>query len=63
MNAEGSFTTVTGPLLIKNAPDKVIAQDVASFTVSADATNTLFVALTPGSLRAQSNFASSTVIQ
>jgi hypothetical protein len=46
MNAEGSFTTVTGPLLIKNAPDKVIAQDVASFTVSADATNTLFVALT-----------------
>jgi hypothetical protein len=73
MNAEGSFTSVTGPLLIKNAPGKVIqysgylsgsaAQDIASFIVSADATNTLFVALTPDGLRAQSNFASSTSVQ
>jgi hypothetical protein len=73
MNAEGSFTSVTGPLLIKNSPGKVIqysgylpdnsAQDIAAFIVSADATNTLFVALTPDGLRAQSNFASSTVTQ
>jgi hypothetical protein len=73
MNGEGSFTSVTGPLLIKIAPGKVIqysgnlpgsaAQDVAAFIVSADATNTLFVALTPDGLRAQSNFASSTSMQ
>jgi hypothetical protein len=73
MNAEGSFTSVTGPLLIKSAPGKVIqysgylsgnsAQDIASFIESADATNTLFVALTPDGLRAQSHFASSTWMQ
>jgi hypothetical protein len=73
MNAEGSFTSVTGPLLIKTAPGKVVqysgylsdnsAQDVAAFIVSADATNTLFVALTPDGLRAQSTFASSTSMQ
>jgi hypothetical protein len=73
MNAEGSFTSVSGPLLIKNAPGKVVqysgrlsssqAQDVASFIESADATNTLFAALTPDGLRAQSTFASSTSMQ
>jgi hypothetical protein len=73
MNAEGSFTSVTGPLLIKTAPGKVVqysgylsgtpAQDIASFIESADATNTLFVALTPDGLRAQSHFASSTFVQ
>ena len=73
MNGEGSFTSVTGPLLVKSSPGKVIqysgylpgsaAQDVASFIVSADATNTLFVALTPDGLRAQSHFASSTWMQ
>jgi hypothetical protein len=38
-------------------------QDIASFIESADATNTLFVALTPDGLRAQSHFASSTYMQ
>jgi hypothetical protein len=39
------------------------AVDVASFIVSANATNTLFVVTTPDGLRAQSNFASSTYMQ
>lgn len=73
MNGEGTFTDVDGPLLIKNVPGQVFqysgllpnnpAQDVASFIENVDATNTLFVALTPDGLRAQDTFASSTAIQ
>jgi hypothetical protein len=72
-NAEDSFTSVTGPLLIDNKPGKVVqysgrlgsnpAVDVASFIVAADATNTLFVVTAPDGLRAQSDVASSTIVQ
>jgi len=73
MNSEGMFTDVTGPLLLKTAPGKVVqysgilpgiaAQDVATYIGPATATSTLFVVVTPDSRRAQSTFASSTVIQ
>jgi hypothetical protein len=73
MNAEGMFTDVDGPLLLRNVSGKVVqysgilpglaAQDVATYIGPATATSTLFVVLTPDGLRAQSTFASSTVVQ
>jgi hypothetical protein len=53
----GRVFQYSGTLLGKSA------QDIASFIESADATNTLFVVTTPDGLRAQSTFASSTVVQ
>jgi hypothetical protein len=73
MNAEGSFVDVDGPLLIQEAPGKVVqysgilpntsAVDVATYVGPATATSTLFVVTTPDGLRAQSTFASSTVVR
>jgi hypothetical protein len=64
---------VDGPLLLKNTSGKVVqysgilpgvsAQDVATYIGPATATSTLFVALTPDGLRAQTTFASSTAMQ
>jgi hypothetical protein len=73
MNGEGMFIDVDGPLLLKNAPGKVVqysgnlpglaAQDVATYVGPASAMSTLFVVLTPDGLRAQTIFASSTAMQ
>jgi len=73
MNGEGIFMDVDGPLLLKNAPGKVVQysgilpglsdEDVATYVGPATATSTLFVVLTPDGLRAQTTFASSTAVQ
>ena len=73
MNAEGSFVDVDGPLLIQEGQGKVVqysgilpnisAADVATYVGPASATSTLFVVTTPDGLRAQSTFASSTVVK
>jgi hypothetical protein len=73
MNGEGMFMDVDGPLLLKNAPGKVVqysgvlpgvaAADVATYVGPATATSTLFVVLAPDGLRAQDTFASSMVMQ
>jgi hypothetical protein len=73
MNGEGMFMDFNGPLLLKNAPGKVVqysgilpgvaAQDVATYVGPATATSTLFVVLTPDGPRAQDTFASSTSMQ
>jgi hypothetical protein len=73
MNGEGSFTDYVGPLFIQESAGKFFqysgilpntaAQDVATYLGPASATSTLFVATTPDGLRAQSTFASSTIMQ
>jgi hypothetical protein len=73
MNGEGGFFDVNGPLLLKNVAGKVVqysgilpntkAADVATYIGPATATSTLFVVTTPDGLRAQSTFASSTVMR
>ena len=72
LNGKGTFINVIGPLLISNGPGKVVqysgilpgtaATNAATLIESADATSTLFIALTPDGLRAQDTFASSTTI-
>ncbi len=72
MDAQGTFTNVDSARVIKNKPGKVIQysanlgkgkQAIASFAIPADATSTLFIALTPDGLRAQSTFADTTTVR
>jgi hypothetical protein len=72
MNGEGAFTNVDGPLLIFNRPREVVQfsgalannlADVATYIEPVGTSTTLFVAYTRDGLRAQSTFASSTVVQ
>jgi hypothetical protein len=71
MDGEGTFANVDGPQLMGNRPGRVDLRSAnlgnghqadATFVISADATSTLFIALTPAGLRAQSTFVDTTIV-
>jgi hypothetical protein len=72
LDAEGTFIDVDGSRLVSKRQGGVVLtsanlgnnqEAVASFVIPADATSTLFIALTPDGLRAQSTFADTTTVR